>query len=109
MTTTTPSARLLILPGLLLSLAIGAEQRRVADLDLSVQESDITPSVTLREHENRAVEEYRVNNNLYMVKITPAAGAPYYLVDDDGSGDMQWRRDPGDRTVRVPQWALIRW
>jgi len=85
MTTTTPSARLLILPGLLLSLAIGAEQRRVADLDLSVQESDITPSVTLREHENRAVEEYRVNNNLYMVKITPAAGAPYYLVDDDGS------------------------
>jgi hypothetical protein len=26
----------------------------------------ITPAVTLREHENRMVEEYRVNDNLYL-------------------------------------------
>ena len=102
--------RLLILPGLLwLSLGLAAQQPRVSDLNLNVQESDIEPTVTLQEHENRSVEEYRVNNNLYMVKIKPTVGAPYYLVDDDGTGDMQWLRDPGDRTIHAPQWTLFRW
>lgn len=86
-----------------------AGQPQVADLNLNVQESDLSPSVTVHEHDNRTVEEYRVNNNLYMTKITPRVGAPYYLVDDDGSGDTQWSRDPGNRTVHAPQWTLARW
>ncbi len=92
-----------------LSLGLTAGQPKVTDLNLDVQQSDLAPAVTLREHDNRTVEEYRVNNNLYMTKITPSVGAPYYLVDDDGSGDAQWRRDPGDRTIRPPQWAILRW
>jgi hypothetical protein len=92
-----------------LSLGLTAGQVGVSNLNLQVQESDLAPSITLREHDNRTVEEYRVNNNLYMTKITPRVGAPYYLVDDDGSGEAQWRRDPGDRTLRAPQWTLMRW
>jgi len=81
----------------------------VAGLDLSLRDSDIEPSVTLREHENRTVQEYRVNNQLYMVKITPAVGAPYYLVDEDGSGDMAWNRGSIGIEQKVPQWALMSW
>jgi hypothetical protein len=55
------------------------------------------------------VEEYRVNNHLYMIKITPTIGAPYYLIDDTGSGDMEYRRDAGGRDNRVPQWVLFSW
>jgi hypothetical protein len=87
--------------------ALGA--RQVSDLDLRVTESDLEPNVTIQEHENRVVEEYRVNNRLYMIKITPSFGAPYYLVDDDGSGDMEYRRDSGGRDIRVPQWTLFSW
>jgi hypothetical protein len=81
----------------------------LGDLDLSVRRSDIAPAVTLREHENRMVEEYRVNNNLYMIKITPTVGAPYYLVDEDGSGDMAWHRGASQFEENVPQWALFSW
>jgi hypothetical protein len=80
-----------------------------ADLDLSVRQSDYEPSVTLREHENRVVEEYRVNNNLYMLKVTPTVGAPYYLVDEDGSGDMAMSRGSVGIEQNVPQWALLSW
>jgi hypothetical protein len=80
----------------------------VVDLDLRVTDADIQPSVTLKQFDNRRVEEYSVNNNVYMLKITPAAGAPYYLVDQDGSGDMSWNRGPGPN-LQVPQWALMRW
>jgi hypothetical protein len=97
----------------LLSAVLGwvypALGRGLADLDLSVHPSDIEPAVTLREHENRVVEEYRVNNNLYMIKITPSVGAPYYLVDEDGSGDMAWSRGGSQLEENVPQWALMSW
>jgi len=83
--------------------------RDIAGLDLSVHSEDITPSVTLREHDNRMVEEYRVNNRLYMVKVTPSVGAPYYLVDDDGSGDMAWHRGNSRVEQTVPQWTLMSW
>ena len=55
------------------------------------------------------VEEYRVNNNLYMIKVTPSVGAPYYLVDEDGSGDMAWNRGASQFEENVPQWALFSW
>ena len=83
--------------------------RDLADLDLSVRESDYEPSVTVAEHENRVVQEYRVNNNLYMIKVTPKVGAPYYLVDEDGSGDMAMNRGSDGIEQNVPQWALLSW
>ena len=79
------------------------------DLDLSVRASDYEPSVTLKEHDNRVVEEYRVNNNLYMIKVTPTVGAPYYLVDEDGSGDMAMNRGSDGLERNVPKWALLSW
>jgi hypothetical protein len=95
------SAGLLVMP----ALAPG----EVSGLDLSVHAEDIAPAVTVREHENRTVEEYRVNNRLYMVKVTPVIGAPYYLVDQDGSGDMAWHRGSGRVEQSVPQWTLMSW
>ena len=95
---------------LLLFLLFGAayaDDKRVADLDLTVIDSDIQPSVTIQEHSNRVVKEYRVNNNLYMVKVTPSVGAPYYLVDQDGSGDMEYRRSA--HGAQAPQWTLFSW
>ena len=106
MTRATPAPALLLTA---LLAALPASARDVSDLDLSVRASDITPAVTVREHENRMVEEYRVNNRLYMVRITPNIGAPYYLVDEDGSGDMAWHRGTSGIEQRVPQWTLLSW
>jgi hypothetical protein len=97
---------------MLLAFLVGTQSIQggdLADLDLNVRHSDIAPAVTLREHENRLVEEFRVNNNLYMIKITPSVGAPYFLVDEDGSGDMAWHRGASQFQENIPQWALFSW
>jgi hypothetical protein len=101
----------LVIVSVLLWLLVLAPARAadVAGLDLSVHQEDLAPAVTLREHENRVVEEFRVNNRLYMVKITPSIGAPYYLVDEDGSGDMAWHRGTSGVEQNVPQWTLMSW
>jgi hypothetical protein len=100
------------LPPLVLTLLLGlglTPAPHGADLDLRVTDADLEPTVTLREREAATVEEYRVNNRLYQVKITPTVGAPYYLVDEDGSGDMAWHRGGSQFENNIPQWALVSW
>ena len=92
---------------MLLFCTASANGKQLSDLDLRVVDSDIQPSVRIQEHSNRVVKEYRVNNNLYMIKITPSVGAPYYLVDQDGSGDMEYRRSIHGH--QAPQWTLFSW
>ncbi len=101
---------LLVAPMTILTVApVGFAQPSLSDLDLRVTEADIAPQVRVRDYENRTVEQFSVNNNVYMVRITPAVGAPYYLVDSDGSGDMEWNRGRPGLDMQVPQWALISW
>jgi hypothetical protein len=99
----------LALSGSLLAASAAAQQAELAGLDLRVTDADIQPSVTIEEYDNRTVERYSVNNNTYMLKITPNAGAPYYLVDEDGSGEMAWRRSAPGLNTQVPQWTLLSW
>jgi len=84
-------------------------QRALSELDLSITEADIAPQVRVRNYDNRTVEEYSVNNHVYMIRVTPTAGAPYYLVDTDGSGDMEWNRGRPGFDLQVPQWTLMSW
>ncbi|WPL18881.1 hypothetical protein Thiowin_03972 [Thiorhodovibrio winogradskyi] len=101
-----PVAFLLVTMTTILSPAAALD---ASSLDLRVTDADIRPAVTLKQFDNRRVEEYSVNNNVYMLKITPSAGAPYYLIDQDGSGDMSWSRGPPGPNLQVPQWTLFRW
>lgn len=97
------------LPVCLLASVAVRSQPGVAGLDLRVTDADLGPTVTIEEAENRVVEEYRVGSNLYMIKITPVVGAPYYLVDEDGSGDMAFHRGTAGMENNIPQWALLSW
>lgn len=80
------------------------------DIPEPVQSGEpIEPEVTILQKENSTVEEYRVNGRLYMVKITPSAGVPYYLMDRDGDGMMEFRTSKLGDDVVVPQWVLFEW
>lgn len=68
----------------------------------------IEPEVTITETESEVIYEYRSKGKLYMVKIDPLAGAPYYLFDSDGDGELDAREDRGPN-LSVPQWLLFRW
>jgi len=69
----------------------------------------LEPSVTIQEHDNRTVEEYRYNNNLYMIKVKPKNAPEYTVVDVDGRGEMEWRRDTLGMEVNPPRWTLLKW
>ena len=65
----------------------------------------LEPQVTIQRRGTETVEEFRVNGRLYMIKVTPAHGVPYYLIDDVGRGDFS-RRDSYDTGTRPPMWVI---
>lgn len=76
-----------------------------------VQEEQIEPTVTIREEEERLIEEYRMNGRLYMVKVTPKkGGVSYYYVDTNGDGKLEL--DPDQQALNPVQpvhWKIIEW
>ena len=70
---------------------------------------ELEPQVTIIQKEDATIEEYRINGRLYMAKITPIVGPPYYLVDRDGDGQFESRVNNIYEDIPVPQWVLFTW
>jgi hypothetical protein len=68
----------------------------------------LEPDITIIEGEERTIFEYRMNGQLYMVKIVPKVGQPYYLIDHDGNGSLETRRPDIDENMMVPTWMILR-
>jgi Protein of unknown function (DUF2782) len=67
---------------------------------------ELEPEITVIRRANETIEEYRVGGRLTMIKVTPKAGRPYYLVADGADGS--WiRRDSLDTGLKVPMWLLF--
>ncbi|MCG8428883.1 MAG: DUF2782 domain-containing protein [Chromatiales bacterium] len=68
----------------------------------------LEPEVRIIESPRGAIEEYRVNGRLYMIKVIPQIGPAYFLVDSNGDGEMDLRHNhPAD--ISVPQWVIFSW
>jgi hypothetical protein len=65
------------------------------------------PEVTIKQKGEEKIEEYRIHGHLYMIKVTPKHGVPYYLVDAKGDGQFV-RRGSIDPGVRPPMWVIHR-
>lgn len=78
------------------------------ELPPSYQGERVEPEVTIIETEKDIIYEYRVRGQLYMVKIQPQWGPPYYLLDTNGDGQLDSQQsDP--RNIAIPQWVLFSW
>ncbi|SFX78411.1 DUF2782 domain-containing protein [Marinospirillum alkaliphilum] len=64
------------------------------------------PEITIRQEGDKTIEEYRINGRLYAIKVIPARGEPYYLVDSEGDGELD-RQERG--RLLIPSWILFRW
>lgn len=69
----------------------------------------IEPDITIIQKEDRTIEEYRVSGQLYMIKVTPSVGKPYYLMDTDGDGSLETRQFELDSGLLIPNWILLEW
>ena len=80
-----------------------------APLDEAPAEADAAleqQEVKTRREGTTTYTEYRVGGKLYMVKVTPAKGPSYVLIDHKGDGQFA-RQDSLDSGVRVPQWVIF--
>ncbi len=68
----------------------------------------IKPDVTIRKEKEQTVEEYRINGQLYKVKITPLHGKPYYLLYPEGANGPVIRRDLSN-VQSTPTWVIFSW
>ena len=65
------------------------------------------PEITIRTEGKTKIEEFRYHGALYMVKVYPPHGKPYYLIDLNGQGQFTRFDGPIPR-VLVPQWVIGR-
>lgn len=82
------------------------------DLPAPVQSGEpMEPDVTIIRRGDETIEEYRMNNRVYKVKVTPVIGPAYYLYDTDDDGNMDLRRnaESGEQSMRINQWTLFSW
>ncbi len=80
------------------------------DLPLPV-ESDQTmePDITIIRKGKNTIQEFRINGQLYMIRVKPDIGPAYYLIDTDGDGNMDVRGSDLDRGLNINQWKLLEW
>ncbi len=73
-----------------------------------VVDQDQEPDITINQRNGNKEEEYRLGGKLYMVKVTPPHGTPYYLVDEQGNGVMT-RMNTLTSGTRPPMWVIKTW
>ncbi len=116
----------LIILALLLSVALhaGAQPKQPKDLQpipevpeppeiplpspgTDPEDSALEPQVTITKRGEDKVEEYRINGRLYMIKVTPRIGLPYYLIDHHGDGAFSDGATGGlDQRIKPPMWVI---
>ena len=67
---------------------------------------DLEPEITITPKPDAIHEEYRINGRLYMIKVKPKNGRPYYLIDREGSGEFA--RSDLEPKIAIPMWVLKR-
>ncbi|MDX1697421.1 MAG: DUF2782 domain-containing protein [Thiohalobacterales bacterium] len=72
-------------------------------------DEELEPEVTIIQRDDAEVKEYRINGQLYMVKVVPVVGPAYYLFDSNGDGTLDIRRNELDPGLVVPRWMIFRW
>jgi hypothetical protein len=91
--------------------AIPAEDTAEQPLPPKVVDEDdqLLPTVTIRDEEGRRIEEYSRGGQVYMVKVIPDKGLPYYYIDSDGDGRLETSPTKGLEPVRPVYWKVKEW
>lgn len=65
----------------------------------------LEPQITIVQKGEDKIEEFRIKGRLYMIKVTPSHGKPYFLIDPRGDGQML-RYDELSPNFLVPMWVI---
>lgn len=96
---------LLIVPLMVLA---GCASLGSAQNDPAVDLADAQVAVRT-EPNGDVIEEYRVAGQMRMVKVTPARGPAYYLMDENGDGRLDKSKGAGEKDISPVYWKLYGW
>ncbi|AZN37288.1 DUF2782 domain-containing protein [Iodobacter ciconiae] len=65
------------------------------------------PEIRVIEKNDVTIAEYRIRGKLYMVKVSPKVGLPYFLIDKEGQGRFDRSDDLGSSNLSVPRWVIF--
>lgn len=67
---------------------------------------ELEPEITIIKRGEDTIEEHRINGELYMIKVIPRVGLPYYLVRNRVGGEFS---HPGEAGIDVspPMWRIL--
>jgi hypothetical protein len=69
----------------------------------------LEPDITIIRKGKDTIQEYRMGGRLYMIKVIPDIGPPYYFIDSDGDGRMDVQGNDGDRGSQINMWKILEW
>jgi len=72
---------------------------------ISTEENPDEPQITIIKKKGETIEEYRINGQLYMMKVTPEHGVPYYLQKEDQDGG--WVNIGPNPPLIIPKWTIF--
>ncbi len=76
----------------------------------SVQSGEtLEPDITIIRRGKKTIQEFRRSGKLYMVKVVPDIGPPYYFLDSNGDGKLDIRRSDLSQDTNVNMWKLLEW
>jgi hypothetical protein len=105
-----PIGLLLFLPAVCFAADEPAAVPEPPELPLPVQSGEeMEPDITIIRKGTETIQEYRRNGRLYMVKIIPQVGPPYYMLDTNGDGEMDVKKNDIDKTSKINMWKLFEW
>ena len=82
----------------------------VPDLPPPVESGEaMEPDITIIRKGKETIQEYRRSGTLYMIKVIPDIGPPYYFYDNNGDGKMDVQGNDLDRGARVNMWKILEW
>ncbi|MDH5378823.1 MAG: DUF2782 domain-containing protein [Gammaproteobacteria bacterium] len=76
---------------------------------VAATDQELRPEVVIVPSDDGRIEEFRKAGQLFMIKVTPRKGKPYFLVDADGDGDFDRRVTEFSPKMLIPAWEIFTW
>ncbi|MGY6275648.1 DUF2782 domain-containing protein [Methylomonas sp. MgM2] len=70
---------------------------------------EMEPDITIIRKGKDTIQEYRRGGKLYMVKVIPQVGPPYYFLDLNGDGTLDVKKSDLDAQTNINLWTLFEW
>lgn len=80
------------------------------DLPPQVQSGEeMEPDITITRKGQDTIQEYRRNGRLYMIKVIPQIGPPYYMLDTNADGQLDVQKNDMDKNTNINRWNIFEW